>query len=56
MFTITDKVINKIITNRMKLLIPQLMDKQHMGFVHDRNITDNPLALCLVKEFAKASK
>lgn len=56
MLTIIYKIISKIIANRLKLLIPQLVDDQQTGFVHGNSITDNLLAYHLAEEFARLSK
>lgn len=56
MLTITYKIIRKLIANRLKLLIPKLVDKQQTEFVHGMTITNNLRAYQLAKEFARVSK
>lgn len=43
MITMTYKIISKLLANRVKPLIPHLVDRQQTGFVLERSITDNLL-------------
>lgn len=55
MLTMTYKVISKLLVERFKPIIPQLVDKQQMGFFQGRCITDNILAFKLGQEHAIAT-
>ena len=45
----------KLVANRLKSLLPSLVEQQKMGFVHGRHITDNILAVRLLQEQARKS-
>jgi hypothetical protein len=46
----------KLLANRLKVLLPELVDVQQTGFVQGRHIQDNILAVKLVQEQARRSK
>lgn len=56
MITMTYKIISKILANRVKSLIPHLVDSQQTGFVPDQSITNNLLAFRLDEEYTQSSK
>ncbi|KAL3688010.1 hypothetical protein R1sor_014319 [Riccia sorocarpa] len=49
------KIISKLLAERLKILIPKLVDEQ-TGFVEGRNITDNILCLHLSQELAEKTE
>jgi hypothetical protein len=50
------KVVAKILANRLKKLLPGLVEPQQTGFVHGRHIQDNILAVQLLQERSRKSK
>ncbi|KAL3697630.1 hypothetical protein R1sor_011706 [Riccia sorocarpa] len=50
---ITYKIISKLLVERLKPLLPQLINPQQTGFVHGRSIFDVILAVKLGQEWAK---
>lgn len=54
MLTTSYKIISKILTERLKPMVPHLVDRQQTRFVKDRCITDNLLAWKLGQEHAQA--
>lgn len=56
MIMMTYKIISKLLANRLKPLIPRVVDNQQTGFVPGHSITDNLLAFRLGEEFTRASK
>lgn len=56
MLNLVYKIISKLIANKMKLAMPQLIDSQQIGFIAGRNIVDNILTFKVAKEFAQKKK
>lgn len=56
MLSITYKIISKFLSNKMKPLIPFLVDEQQASFVPSRNILDNLLAFRLGEDWVKITK
>lgn len=56
MLPMTYKILSELLANRLKHLIPLLVDSQQTGFVHGRSITDNLLAFCMGEDWVKLSK
>lgn len=54
--TTTYKIVSKILTKRLKPMIPNLVDRQQTGFIKGRCITDNLLTWKLGQEHAQATK
>ncbi|KAL3695648.1 hypothetical protein R1sor_009724 [Riccia sorocarpa] len=52
---ITYKIVSKILADRIKSLLPELVSGQQTGFVPERTIFDNILALKLGEEWAVES-
>lgn len=50
------KMISKILTERLKPMVPKVVDLQQTGFVIGRCITDNILALKLGEEHVVATQ
>jgi hypothetical protein len=50
------KVIAKLLSNRLKLVLPWLVDIQQMGFIEGRSIHDNILTLKMLMEKAIRDK
>lgn len=56
MLNLAYKIIRKIIANRLKSLMPSLIDSQKLGFIIGRSIMDNLLTYRIAKEFATKKK
>ncbi|KAL3677972.1 hypothetical protein R1sor_020928 [Riccia sorocarpa] len=56
LMSITYKIIAKIIAERIKKFLPDLVDPQQVGFIPDRNISSNLLILRLGKDWANMSQ
>lgn len=56
MLTLTFKIINKLMANRMKKVDPFLVDKQQIGFIKGRGILDNILAFKIGQDYCKCLK
>ncbi|KAL3693100.1 hypothetical protein R1sor_006751 [Riccia sorocarpa] len=52
---LTYKIVTKLLANRVKIVLPTLVDMQQTGFVMGRRITDNVLSLKIGQEWAKWS-
>lgn len=52
MLTTTYKIISKILFERLKPIVPNLVDHEQTGLVHGRCITNNLIAWKLGKEHA----
>ncbi|KAL3686194.1 hypothetical protein R1sor_004216 [Riccia sorocarpa] len=50
--SLTYKIVSKILANRVRSVLPQLVDSQQTGFIMNRLITDNVLSLKLGQEWA----
>ena len=50
------KIIAKILANRLKDLLPELVDHQQTGFVQGRHVQDNVMTLRMVQERVQHSK
>ncbi|KAL2611481.1 hypothetical protein R1flu_023173 [Riccia fluitans] len=48
------KLVGRILANRLKNIIPKLVDEEQTGFNHGRSITDNIVSLGLCQELATA--
>ncbi|KAL3694669.1 hypothetical protein R1sor_008320 [Riccia sorocarpa] len=55
LMTLTYKIVSKIIANRVKVLLPHLIDPQQTEFVMGRRISDNVLSLKIGQEWAEWS-
>lgn len=53
MLTMTYKIILKILTKRLKPMVPKLVDRQQIGFISGRCIIDNLLAWKMGQEHAR---
>ncbi|KAL3675635.1 hypothetical protein R1sor_025583 [Riccia sorocarpa] len=51
LMTLIYKIISKLLANRVRIVIPKLIDKQQTGFVMGRRITDNVLSVKLGQEW-----
>lgn len=55
MLTTTYKIISKILAERLKPMVPKVVDQQQTGFVQGKCITDNIIAFKLGQEHAAAT-
>ncbi|KAL3681233.1 hypothetical protein R1sor_024189 [Riccia sorocarpa] len=55
LMSLTYKIVSKIIANRVKTLLPNLIDPQQTGFVMGRRISDNILSPKIGQEWAEWS-
>ncbi|KAL3698101.1 hypothetical protein R1sor_012177 [Riccia sorocarpa] len=55
LMTLSYKLIAKIMAERLKKFLPQLVDPQQTGFIHGRSITNNLLTLQLGTDWARIS-
>ncbi|KAL3690974.1 hypothetical protein R1sor_004625 [Riccia sorocarpa] len=53
LMSLTYKIVSKLLANRIKLLMPFLVDAQQTGFISGRQITDNILSVKLGQEWAR---
>ncbi|KAL3681174.1 hypothetical protein R1sor_024130 [Riccia sorocarpa] len=56
LLSIAYKIISKILANRLKGIIPRLVDAEQTGFVENRNIVENILCLRLGQDLAEVTK
>ncbi|KAL3686617.1 hypothetical protein R1sor_009191 [Riccia sorocarpa] len=52
LMTLSYKIVTKIVANRIRQVIPELVDQQQSGFVKDRQISDNILCFKMAQEWA----
>ncbi|KAL3683766.1 hypothetical protein R1sor_001788 [Riccia sorocarpa] len=52
LMTLTYKIVNKLLANRVRIVLPKLVDPQQSGFVKSRQITNNVLSLKIGQEWA----
>ncbi|KAL3689560.1 hypothetical protein R1sor_015869 [Riccia sorocarpa] len=53
LMSLTYKIVAKLLANRVKIVLPNLVDIQQTGFVQGRHISDNVLSLKIGQEWAK---
>lgn len=56
MLTLTEKILAKLMANRVKLVAGRLVDPQQTGFLKGRDIMDNILTFKLVEEVANSRR
>lgn len=56
MLTITHKIAAKLLTNRLKMVVPKLVYSQQTGFIAGRSILDNVLVFKVGQEYANTSQ
>ncbi|KAL3689242.1 hypothetical protein R1sor_015551 [Riccia sorocarpa] len=53
LMTLSYKIVSKILANRLRTVIPGLVDSQQSGFIHGRQISNNILSLRMAQEWAR---
>ncbi|KAL3683856.1 hypothetical protein R1sor_001878 [Riccia sorocarpa] len=56
LLTLTYKIISKVLTGRLKKILPGLVDERQTGFVDGRSIHDSILLHRFIQEYAQATK
>ncbi|KAL3678849.1 hypothetical protein R1sor_021805 [Riccia sorocarpa] len=51
--TLSYKIVRKLMANRVKIVLPKLVDGRQSGFVSGRHITDNILSFKIGQEWAR---
>lgn len=56
MLPLTEKIIAKLLANRLKLVVAKLVDHQQTGFINGRKITENLLTFKMIQDLTNISK